>query len=316
MTVARTEQLDSLRKEAAAVKPRGLYSDAWRRLKKNKAALVGAGFVILMSIVALFAPLFAPHDPYAVATDATRNAPTFWQDGANSKYLLGTDSIGRDYLSRLIFGARVSMLVGLVPMLIITIVGVAVGMASAWLGGRWDNVIMRLVDVVYAFPALLFFIVVQVALRETWLGKLLGGLVLLFGALAVVSWVDMARLVRGQVLSLKNKEFVEAARSIGTPTRSILSRHILPNSLAPIIVSIAFGVPSAILAEATLSYLGLGVQPPTASWGSMVYDHFSLVLSKPAFVLMPSLLIALIMLSFTFVGDGLRDALDPQLSKS
>ncbi len=315
MTVAKTEQLTSLKQAAGTNKPRGLWSDAWRRLKRNKMALLGAAWILFMAFIAIFAPVLAPHDPDVAAMDALPYTPPFWSDQSDPRYILGTDTAARDELSRLLYGARISMLVGFVPVTIITLLGVSIGILSGWLGGRWDNLIMRLVDVIYAFPALLFFIILQVAFRDRWLGQLLGGLVLLFGALAIFAWVDMARLVRGQVLSLKEKEFVEAARAVGTPTRRILWRHILPNSLAPIIVSIAFGVPSAILAEATLSFIGLGVQAPTASWGSMVDDSFGSIQSTPEFVLMPAILIALIMLAFTFLGDGVRDALDPQMSK-
>ncbi len=314
MTVAKTEQLGTL-KSAAKTKPRGLWSDAWRRLKKNKAALAGGVFIGFVSLVAIFAPWLAPHDPASSVADAVSNSPPFWHENADSRYFLGTDGLARDQLSRLIYGARISMLVGIVPVTIITVIGVTVGLVSGWTGGRWDNLIMRMVDVVYAFPALLLFIIVQVAFRDRAIGRVLGGLVLLFGALALVDWVGMSRLVRGQVLSLKNKEFIEAARSIGTPTSRILFRHILPNTMAPIIVSVAFGVPSAILAEASLSFIGLGVRPPIASWGSMVFDSFSQVLFAPWLVLIPSALIALIMLSFTFLGDGLRDALDPYMNK-
>jgi oligopeptide transport system permease protein len=188
-------------------------------------------------------------------------------------------------------------------------------MLSGWLGGRADNVIMRAVDVVYAFPSFLFFIILQASLRDTWLGQQLGGLLLLFVAFALTGWVGMARLVRGQVLSLKEREFIEAARAIGVPTHRILLRHILPNTLAPIIVSVSFDVPAYILAEAGLSFLGLGIRPPTASWGSMVFESFPLITFLPIFVIMPATLIALIMIAFAFVGDGLRDALDPQMSR-
>ncbi|PLS77210.1 MAG: ABC transporter permease, partial [Chloroflexi bacterium] len=189
------------------------------------------------------------------------------------------------------------------------------GVASGWLGGRWDNLLMRLVDVVYAFPSFLFFIILVSALGSTGFGRLLSGLVLLFVAFAITGWTGMARLVRGQVLSLRHKEFIEAARSVGVPTSRIVLRHILPNSLAPIIVSVTFGIPAYILAEAALSYLGIGIQPPTASWGNMVNEFKGLIDLNPWFVLMPAALIAFIMLAFTFLGDGLRDALDPQMGK-
>jgi oligopeptide transport system permease protein len=195
------------------------------------------------------------------------------------------------------------------------VIGAALGMFSGWLGGRADNLGMRGVDVVYAFPSFLFFIILQAALRETWLGQQLGGLLLLFVAFALTGWVGMARLVRGQVISLKQREFVEAARAVGVPAWRIQARHLLPNTLAPIIVAVSFDVPAYILAESSLSFLGLGIRPPTPSWGSMVFESFPLITYLPIFVIMPASLIALVMIAFAFVGDGLRDALDPQMSR-
>jgi oligopeptide transport system permease protein len=316
---ARTAEPDSTRLAtlggAARTKPRGLWWDAWRRLRRNKAALVGAAYIALMIVIAVFAPLLAPHDPNVIPPTAMSNVPPVWMEGGNPAYPLGTDSLARDELSRLLYGARVSMVVGFVPMTITVLLGASVGLLSGWLGGRWDNVLMRGVDVVYAFPSLLFFIVLQASLRQTWFGQLLGGLLLLFVAFAITGWVGMARLVRGQVLSLREQEFIEAARAVGAPSSRVVVRHILPNSLAPIIVAISFGVPSYILAEAGLSFLGIGIQPPTASWGSMVFSSFPLMTFRPIFVIMPAALIAFIMMAFAFLGDGLRDALDPHMSR-
>jgi oligopeptide transport system permease protein len=207
------------------------------------------------------------------------------------------------------------MIVGIVPTLIVVAIGVTYGLVSGWLGGRWDNILMRLVDVVYAFPSLLLFIIFQAAFREGWFGRSLGGLTLLFFAFAITGWNGMARLIRGQTMTLREKEFVVAARAAGNPGHRIVARHIFPNALAPIIVAVSFTIPGYILAEASLSFLGIGIRPPTASWGSMVYQSFPVVTYRPIFVIMPSALIALIMIAFAFVGDGLRDALDPQSSK-
>jgi oligopeptide transport system permease protein len=294
---------------------RGLWWDAWRRLRRNTAALAGACYIVLMFALALAAPLLAPHDPNVIPPTARSNLPPVWTGRGDPAYPLGTDSLARDELSRLLYGARVSMVVGFVPTSITVVLGAAVGLLAGWLGGRWDNLLMRGVDVVYAFPSLLFFIILQASLRQTWFGQLLGGLILLFVAFAITGWVGMARLVRGQVLSLKATEFVEAARATGAPTWRILLRHILPNTLAPIIVAVSFSVPSYILAEAGLSFLGIGIQPPTPSWGSMVFLSFPLMTFQPIFVIMPAALIALIMMAFAFLGDGLRDALDPQMTR-
>ncbi|HUZ00651.1 MAG TPA: ABC transporter permease [Thermomicrobiaceae bacterium] len=293
-------------------KPRGLWSDAWRRLRHNRAATAGVIYIVLICLLAVVAPLIAPDNPNYASPTAQSNTPPIWSAGHDTRYLLGTDELARDELSRLIYGTRVSMAVGIVPIAIITVVGLLVGLTAGWAGGWIDNVLMRLVDAVYAFPAFLFFIVLATVLRDTGFGRLLGGLVMLFTAFAIVGWTDMSRLVRSQVLSVKQREYIEAARAIGAPTWRIVMKHVLPNSLAPVIVAIAFGVPSYILAEASLSFLGLGVQASVPSWGSMVFDGFPAILGQPAFVIMPSLLIALIMLAFTFLGDGVRDALDPQ----
>src|SRR5438067_786586 len=284
MAVVETEQVGAL-VEAARTEQRGLWRDAWRRLKQNPAALAGAAYVLIMLVIAIVAPLLAPYN------------------------------LARDELSRLLYGARVSMIVGFIPTAIVTLIGTTIGLLSGWLGGRWDNLMMRFVDVMYAFPTFLFFIILQASLRQTWFGQLLGGLMLLFFAFAVTGWVDLTRLVRGQVLSVKEQEFIEGARALGVSTPRILLRYILPNSLAPIIVFVAFSIPSYILAEAGLSFLGLGVQPPTSGWGSMVFDSFPQMTFQPIFVILPSVLIAFIMVAFTFVGDGLRDALDPRMSR-
>ena len=313
MVLTRTDRPDSLGSFARS-KPRGLWWDGWRRLRRNAAALVGAFFILLMVIIAVAAPLLAPHDPDIIPPTAMSNTPPVWMEQGDPAYPLGTDSLARDELSRLLYGARISMVVGFVPMIITLVLGAAFGLVAGWLGGRWDNLMMRGVDVVYAFPSLLFFIILQASLRQTWFGQSLGGLLLLFVAFAITGWVNMARLVRGQVLSLKEKEFVEAARAAGVPTPRILLRHILPNTLAPIIVAVSFGIPSYILAEAGLSFLGIGIQPPTASWGSMVFSSFPQMTFRPIFVIMPAALIAAIMMAFAFLGDGLRDALDPQMN--
>jgi oligopeptide transport system permease protein len=237
------------------------------------------------------------------------------------EYPLGTDSIGRDVFSRLVYGTRVSLIVGFIPMFFTLLIGVSVGLIAGFAGGRIDNGLMRLTDVVYAFPDLLFFIIVQVSFREAYIGQVFNGLVLLFVSLSIISWTGVARLVRGQVLSLKEKEFVEAARAVGTSNWSIIFRHILPNSLGPIIVAGAFIVPNAIITEAILSFLGIGVRPSVdvnnpfpSSWGNMIFDgrSGSAWQAQSWMLIAPCIAVALITLAFTFIGDGLRDALDPR----
>ena len=305
---------------------RSLWSDAWRRLRRNRMAMVGLGYLAFLAVVAIIAPVITPHNP--VRTDV-RNAGTYrkaaWMEDRNPmrtgkwEYPLGSDSVGRDVFSRLVYGTRVSLIVGFIPMFFTLLIGVTIGLIAGYAGGWLDNLLMRLADVVYAFPSLLFFIIMQISFKETAFGNLLNGLVLLFITLSIVNWTGVARLVRGQVLMLKEKEFVEAARTIGTSNRQIISRHILRNALGPIIVSGAFIVPGAIITEAILSYLGIGVRPSVdlnapfpASWGNMILDGSKAWQSQSWMLIGPALAIALITLAFTFVGDGLRDALDPR----
>ena len=281
-----------------------------------------------MVVVAIFAPLIAPHNPVTadVVKGGTYRQPA-WQDHPNPmrdgtwEYPLGTNSIGRDIFSRLVYGTRISLVVGFIPMVFTLLIGVSVGLTSGYAGGATDNVLMRITDVVYALPALLFFIIMQVSFKGTAFGETLNGLLLLFVTLSIVSWTGVARLVRGQVLSLKEKEFVEAARAIGTGDGQIVTTHILPNSLGPIIVAGAFIVPGAIITEAMLSYLGIGITPATdpsapfpASWGNMILEGSTggAWQSQPWMLIAPCIAVALITLAFTSVGDGLRDALDPR----
>jgi oligopeptide transport system permease protein len=296
-----------------STKPRSLWGDAWRRLVRNRMAVVGMGVIVFFAIVALVAPFAAPHGLNEQRHDLTFRGPV-WATG-NWSYILGTDGVGRDELSRLMWGARISMIVGLVPVTIHLVIGGIIGMTAGFRGGRLDNLLMRVVDVFFAFPDLLLVIMMSVALRETWLGKQWGGLLVMFLALSIVGWEGTARIVRGQVLSVKEKEYVEAARAIGVSNVRIMWRHITPNILAPLIVGIAFGVPRAIFAEAGLSFIGLGIRPPAASWGNMINDGMAALYSNSILIAAPAACVALIMLAYTFLGDGLRDALDPRMKQ-
>lgn len=283
-------------------------------------------YLAMLVAVAILAPVIAPHNP--VGADPL-HAGVFRQAAWIShpdplrngswEYPLGTDSIGRDVFSQLVYGTRVSLVVGLIVMLLTLLIGITVGLIAGFAGGWIDTVLMRVTDVVYAFPALLFFILVQLTLRGTAIGTLLNGLVLLFISLSLVSWVGVARLVRGEVIALKARDFVEAARAVGASNSRIVLRHILPNALSPIIIAGAYIVPGAIIAEAILSYLGIGIRPtiqldapfPT-SWGTMILEGFQGHESQPWMLIAPAVAVALITLAFTFLGDGLRDALDPR----
>jgi oligopeptide transport system permease protein len=312
-------ELDTLRPS------RSLMQDAWGRLIRNKAAVMGIFIVVFFALMAIFAPLIAPHNPLQI-NDGMGFLPPAWVKlsgsglTGNPQFPLGTDTLGRDVLSRVIYGARVSMVVGFIPTTIILVMGTLIGMLAGYTGGKVDNLLMRLTDVIYAFPDLLFFIIVMISLRDTWIGQLLNGLFLLFIALAIVNWVGVARLVRGQVLSLKEKEFVEAARCIGAKDSHIMFKHILPNCLGPLIVSAAFSVPGMIITEAILGYLGIGLRPATdasavfiTSWGVLLLEGQTAINAQPFMLLVPAICVALIVLAFTFLGDGLRDALDPRM---
>jgi len=326
MTTTSKETLSNLEQFLITRPPRSLWRDASRRLLRNRAAIGGAVIILFFALVAIFAPLIAPHNPLQI-NSGKDDLPPAWAKTSpvgkpgNPDFLLGTDKLGRDVLSRTIYGARVSMVVGFIPVTIILILGITIGMLAGYRGGRLDNLLMRTADIIYAFPSLLFFIIVMTALRDTPLGQALNGLLLLFGALSIVSWVGLARLVRGQVLSLKRKEFIEAARMIGAPSSQIMVRHLLPNCLGPIIVSAAFAVPAQIITEATLGYLGIGLRPSTnpkdifiTSWGALMLDGQTSINAQPWLLLTPAICVALIVLAFNYLGDGLRDALDPRMA--
>jgi oligopeptide transport system permease protein len=275
-----------------------LWRDAWRRLLRNKLAVAGGLTVIGLCLVAIFAPVLAPY-PYTKA-----NFGKIYEFPSR-EFPLGTDQLGRDVLSRMIYGARVSMLVGLGAQVIVVLIGVPIGLISGYLGGRVDLFLTRFVDVMYAFPQLLFVILVM-----SMLGA---GLMNIFIAIGFTGWVGIARQTRAQVLSIKETEFVEGARALGAGFVRQITRHILPSALTPIVVSVTFGIPQAIFTEAALSFIGVGINPPTPSWGQMVGENQQFLRSYWYLCVFPSIAIAVTMLSFTFFGDGVRDALDPKM---
>jgi oligopeptide transport system permease protein len=299
-------------------KQRSLWADAWYRLLRNRAAVLGMVIVVVFMVVAIISPFLTQwgliHDPLKQDTPNSLMEP-LWTGSkfTNANYPLGSDQLGRDILTRLLWSTQISMLVGFVPITIIFLMGVSIGLMAGYLGGWVDQLLMRITDVIYAFPDLLFLFIIMATLRNTAIGDIQGGLLLIFVAIAVVNWVGMARLVRGQVLSLKEREFVEAARAIGAKPKRIMIRHLFPNLLAPVIVSVAFGIPNAMLAEAVLSFYGIGIKPPTPSWGVMINEGFTVFSTTAWPVLLPAVCISIVMLAFTFLGDGLRDALDPRM---
>jgi oligopeptide transport system permease protein len=282
----------------AGARPVSLWRDAARRLARNRLAVAGGVVVALLCLVALLADVLAPY-PYTKTNFARLH------EFPSRDYPLGTDQLGRDLLSRMIYGARISMVVGLGAQLLVVLIGVPIGALSGYLGGRADLLLTRCIDVMYAFPRLLFVILVM-----SMLGA---GLANIFIAIGLTGWVGIARQTRAQILALKGQEFVEAARALGAGAGRLLGRHLLPNALTPIVVSVTFGVPEAIFTEAALSFIGVGINPPTPSWGQMVGEGQQFLRSSWHLCVFPSLAIALTMLSFTFLGDGIRDALDPKL---
>ena len=279
---------------------RTLWHDAARRFMRNRLAVVGLAIVVLFLFLAVFADLVAPFPYDKVYFDRVLKFP-FELPG----HPLGTDEVGRDYLSRLIYGARTSMTVGISVQLVAFLIGVPLGSLAGYAGGRTDFVISRFIDTMTAFPGLMFSILII----SVWGG----GLAKVIFALSITSWIGIARLTRGQILSLREKEYVEAARCTGVSQNRIILRHLLPNALTPILVSISFGIPAAIFGEAGLSFLGIGINDPLPSWGKMVGVSNAYVRVYWHLALFPTIAVALAMLGFSFVGDGLRDALDPKM---
>jgi ABC-type dipeptide/oligopeptide/nickel transport system permease subunit len=275
---------------------RSYWQAARSRFARNKLAMIGLVVVILLVIITVFGPLLIPYAyDKPIFTDA--NQFPSWT------HIMGTDSLGRDVFSRVIYGARISLFIGIVVQAIGIVIGVILGSLAGLFGGWTDFVISRIVDVMSAFPYLLLIILIMVVLGS--------GLTNVVVALAIASWIMPCRLTRAQFLALREKEFVAAARAIGASNRHIILKHLLPNSLTPLIVSVSFGIPMAIFGEAGLSFIGIGVTPPTPSWGQMVGAHYSHIQSEWHLVLFPAAMIGITMLAFTLLGDGLRDALDP-----
>jgi len=284
---------------APSTQTSNLWRDAWRRLLRNKLAVVGGVTVILLCLVAILADFLAPYSYTKANFGKIYEFPS-------REFPLGTDQLGRDVLSRMIFGARVSMLVGVGAQVIIVMIGVPIGLVAGYLGGRVDLLLTRFIDVMYAFPRLLFVILIM-----SMLGA---GLLNIFIAIGLTGWVGIARQTRAQVLSIKEKEFVEGARALGAGFFRTVTKHVLPSALTPIVVSVTFGIPEAIFTEAALSFIGVGINPPTPSWGQMVGENQQYLRSYWHLCVFPSIAIAITMLSFTFFGDGVRDALDPKMN--
>jgi len=303
------------------VKVEGFWSGAWRQFRNNRLAVVSFGFIVAVALVAIAVPPFLPQTYHEQDLSVTLQGPSW-------AHPFGTDELGRDLMTRLIFGARISLTVGIVVQAVIVLIGVPMGLVAGYAGGKTDTLIMRFVDVLYAMPNLLFVILIMTFLRGQFgeepaglvkiladFDKTTGGLIGVYIGLGLVSWLTVARIVRANTMSLKEKEYVEAARGLGAPDRQIVRKHLLPNTVAPIVVAATLGIPGAILYEAGISFLGLGVLPPMPSWGLMISDAIPQMRSHPYMLVFPAAVLSLTVLAFNFIGDGLRDALDPWMKR-
>lgn len=283
---------------AAPAPPIRTLWQVWRRFQRNRLAAIALAVIVLQIAIALFAPWIAPYDPYASDYAATWQKP-------NAAHWLGTDDLGRDVLARLIYGSRISISVGILSQLVIVLIGLPIGALAGLLGGWFDFVVMRVVDVLSSLPTILLYVLLMIAL-----GAGFGNIII---AMSLTGWIGIARLVRGQVLSLKETDYVRAARAMGGGTRHIVLTHLVRNAMTPVIVSLALGVPGAMFAEAGLSFLGLGIASPRASWGQMIGLYQGYIQSSWHLTVFPAVVLAVTLLAWFLVGDGVRDALDPSL---
>ena len=288
---------------------RSLWVDARRRMLSNRAAVVSMVLLGIIALMALFAPLLSQYSFEAQDWNVVSCAPDWWPDptvmcNAGGSHWFGTDSIGRDLFVRVLYGARVSLSVGLVATLVSLAIGVLYGAAAGYAGGAIDELMMRFVDVLYSLPFIFFVIILMVVFHRDF--------ILLFVAIGAVEWLTMARIVRGQTLSLRNKEFIEAARAAGVGSIGIVLRHVIPNLLGPVVIYVTLTIPDVILAESFLSFLGLGVQEPLTSWGVLIADGANQMEIAPWMLIFPAGFMAVTLFCFNFIGDGLRDALDPK----
>jgi oligopeptide transport system permease protein len=278
---------------------RSLWQNARARLFRNKAAVVSMALLAVITVLAVFAPLLSPHPYDEIYWDRMQQPPDF----ANAHWL-GTDNVGRDLFVRILYGARVSLAVGLLATTVSLVIGVTYGAVAGFLGGVVDNIMMRIVDVLYSLPFMFFVIMLMVVFGRN--------IFLIFVALGAVEWLTMARIVRGQTISVKRKEFIEAAQAGGVSNTKIIFRHVIPNVLGPVIVYMTLTIPQVILTESFLSFLGLGVQEPLTSWGVLISEGAKVMEFAPWMLFFPALFLATTLFAFNFIGDGLRDALDPK----
>lgn len=295
-----TSNVDTRQQAIDEEKGATLWLDAWYRLQKNKLAVFGFGVLLFMTIIALLTPWIAPYAYDAQNLDIMASPPS-------AKHWLGTDTLGRDLLTRIMYGGRVSLAVGFIATMVSLCIGVLWGTISGYFGGRVDAIMMRVVDVIYALPFVIFVVLLMVIFGTN--------MIMLFLSIGGIQWLTMARIVRGQVLSIRRQEYVEAAIAMGIPTRQIIAKHLIPNVLGIIIVYCTLTIPQVMLLEAFLSFLGLGVQPPMSSWGLLIRYGVENMEEYPWLMIFPGAVLSITLFSLNFLGDGLRDALDPRASK-
>ncbi len=288
---------------AAIMQSRSLWADAARRMLRNRMSVVCGILFVLICLFSFVGPMVAQ---WLAGLDGVSQNTRLGASPPSWQHWMGTDTLGRDMMVRTMEGGRIAILVGFVATFVAVVIGVSWGATAAYVGGRIDDIMMRIVDVLYAFPVVVFVIVIMTVLESR-------SLYVLFALIGAVSWLNMARIVRGQVLSLRHREFVEAARGLGVSTTGILFRHIVPNTLGPIIVYATLSIPGVMLTEAFLSFLGIGVQAPRASWGTLVTEGASQIAVSPWVLLGPGIVMGITIFALNFLGDGLRDALDPQM---
>jgi len=282
-----------------ADKGRSLWTDAMIRLRRNRAAVTAAAVLAIMTLMVIVGPWFSPYDYDYTHWDMILISPDL-----ASGHVFGTDSIGRDIFVRTLYGGRISLLVGVVATIVSLVIGIAYGATAGYFGGRIDHIMMRIVDILYGMPFMFFVILLMVLFGRN--------ILLIFVAIGAINWLDMARIVRGQTLSLKRKEFIEAAEALGVPPFRIIRRHIVPNLLGVVVVYVTLTIPQVILVESFLSFLGLGVQEPMTSWGALVNEGAQEMENAPWTLFFPAVCLAATLFCFNFIGDGLRDALDPK----
>ena len=293
-------------KAAELAQNRTLWGDATRRLLKNKLAVFGFCWIVFMVVVAISADLWVPQvlgSPTFVDTTMTA---VMSKTPPSVEHPFGTDNLGRDELARVIYGARISLSIGVIAMSISVVIGLVLGSTAAYFGGIWDSIIMRATDIFMAFPYVLFAIALLAALGPSFIN--------MFLAIGLIGWTSIARVIRGVILQVKENDYVSAARALGASNWRLITRHILPNSIAPVVVYATMGIGSAVISEAALSFLGLGIQPPTPSWGLMLAEAQTYMVVAPWLVIFPGLAILVTVLSFTLLGDGLRDAMDVKVT--